>query len=208
MRWRDPLRVHLRADAGVQGAALHWPRTLGAKGPQALRPEHLRHQPVAARPSRLHLLLLDTSGSMRRQGRLARAKGCAAWLMAQAARCGDEVAVLGFGGQGVQWLLRPGPARRAASRRVAPLGGGGGTPLAEALACADAALQSARRRGGLTDTWLWLLTDGRSPDRPAAPAGARHIVVVDHDDPLSPAGRCADWAARWGAQHVHATPEP
>lgn len=209
MRWRSPLRPDLRCNpADSASPTLHWPRTLLAKGPQPLRREHLRHQSAPARPARLHLLLLDTSGSMRRHGRLALAKGHAAWLIAQAARSGDHVALLGFGGQGVQWLQRPGPARRAAGERVRPLGGGGGTPLVEALACADMALRDARQRQGIADTWLWLLTDGRSPDMPAAPAWARHVVVVDHDDTLSPAGRCAEWAAHWGAQHVQARLHP
>lgn len=212
MRWRPSLRAELRfapsSHTGAPGPTLHWPRTLLAKGPRPLRREHLRFPPLPARPARLHLLLLDTSGSMRRHGRLALAKGQAAWLIAQAARTGDHVALLGFGGQGVQWLQRPGPARRAASERVRPLGAGGGTPLVDALACADTALRNARQRHGIADTWLWLLTDGRSPDTPAAPAWARHIVVVDHDDPLSPAGRCAAWAARWGAQHVQASDHP
>lgn len=183
-------------------AALDWPRTLQAKGPGPLHRQHLRWRPAPAGPARLHLLLLDTSGSMQRHGRLALAKGCAAWLIAQAARRGDDLGLLGFGGQGVQWLLPPGPARRAAGRRVQPLGGGGGTPLAAALAQADAALRRARRGCSSTDTWLWLLTDGRSPAQPPAPRWARQVVIVDHDDPLCRAGRCGTWAAHWGAQHV------
>ena len=32
-------------------------------------------------------------------------------------------------------------------------------------------------------------------------AEAAHTVVVDFDDPLRPVGRCAAWAALWGAEH-------
>ena len=50
---------------------------------------------------------------MRQGGRLALAKGFAARLIEEAARAGDDVALISFGGQGVDMLLPPGPARGA-----------------------------------------------------------------------------------------------
>ena len=202
--------------ASRSGGAIAWLRTLLAKGPQALQRAHLHHQPVAARAPRLHLIALDTSGSMRRGGRLAAAKGHAAWLIEQAAGSGDDVALLSFGGAGVELLLLPGPARRSGSARVRPVGGGGGTPLAAALVAAERLLRRCRlqHRGlGALETWLWLLTDGRSLEQPVAPGAAEHIVIIDFNTPASaPAGaapgggigRCAAWAAHWGAEHRHA----
>lgn len=72
--------------------------------------------PVAApqRP-RCHRVSLDSSGSVRRQQRPAHAKGCAARLIGRAARDGDDIGLLAFGGAGLHWLLRPGPVRRAAA---------------------------------------------------------------------------------------------
>ena len=137
---------------------------------------------------------------MRRQSRLAWAKGYAARLIEEAARAGDHVALLAFGGQGVQLLLPPGPARAAGAARVRPLGGGGGTPLAACLAHAAALLRAAQRRQG-GDTCLWLLTDGRTLEQPAAPQEAGRVVIVDFDDPLHPLGRCAAWAGQWRADH-------
>lgn len=151
----------------------------------------------------LHLLVLDTSGSMRGE-RLAQAKGWAGALIAQAARAGDHVALLSFGGQGVQLLLPPAPARASAVVRVRPLGGGGGTPLDNALARADQLLAQAARSGRTGGAWLWLLTDGRTLAAPQRPAHAQQLVLVDFDDPLRPAGQCAAWAARWGARYLHA----
>ncbi len=175
-----------------------------AKGPAPLKREHLRRQPVALRSSRLHCILLDTSGSMRQRGRLALAKGHAALMIEQAARLGDDVALLRFGGQGVELLLPPGRARAAGSQRLRPVGGGGGTPLAEALAQADRLLQRTLRRSsstGPTECWLWLLTDGRTLEQPQAPLTPQHLVIVDFDDPKKNLGRCAAWAARWDAEH-------
>jgi magnesium chelatase subunit ChlD-like protein len=199
-RWpnRPTTALARRADSRAgAGLPLHWPRTLAAKGADPLRREHLHHRAGADAPPRCHLVLIDASGSMRRAGRLARAKGCAAWLAAQAARVGEHLGLLVFGGQGVHWLLPPGPARRAQVQRVAALGGGGGTPLARALAEAEA---RARRHRG--PTCLWLLTDGRCAETPRAPRHVHSTVLVDHDDEELPVGRCALWASAWGAQLV------
>lgn len=212
-RWQAPRNAWLRTPqplarpADDAGLGIDWLRTLAAKGPARLRAAHVRRRPASAVQPCLHLIALDTSGSMRQGGRLAWAKGYAARLIEQAARAGDQVALLSFGGQGVQLLLPPGPARASGTARVRPLGGGGGTPLAAGLVEAERLLRSARRRRGAgAPSCLWLLTDGRTLEQPAAPAAVTQVVLVDFDDPLRPLGRCAAWAARWQAEHR--LPEP
>lgn len=184
------------------GGAPHWPHTLAAKGPQVLQPQHLHWPVVPQRGARLHLIVLDRSGSMQRSGRLAQAKGFAAQLIAEAARSGDRVALLAFGGQGVQLVLAPGPARAAGVERVRPLGGGGGTPLLAALHAAERLLRA--QRGRVAQSWLWLLCDGRTRENPPRPQGAAQLLIVDFDDARRGAGRCAVWAAQWGAQYRRA----
>lgn len=212
LRWPNPPvapRPSSSTDAArvATGARIAWLPTLLAKGLGPLRAEHLRHARPAVAPARLHLIVLDTSGSMRRRGRLALAKGHAAALIDRAARAGDRVALLCFGGQGVELRLPPGPARASGREKVRPLGGGGGTPVTHALAEADRLLRRVERREGPIDAWLWLLTDGRTLERPAAPTAAHHVVVVDFDDPARALGRCADWARCWGAEHHPVRPE-
>lgn len=181
--------------ASSDGPAIAWLRTLIAKGPAALQLQHLRYQPRSKALSQLHCIVLDTSGSMRQGGRLALAKGFAARLIEEAARAGDDVALLSFGGQGVQLLVPPGPARAAGAMRVRQCGGGGGTPLAQALAVAQSLL------GRNAHSALWLLTDGRTLDQPYPVRGTAQTVIVDFDDPKRPLGRCAAWATRWGAEY-------
>ncbi len=176
-----------------------------AKGPASLQRTHLRHQPIAVRKGRLHCIVLDTSGSMRQRGRLALAKGQAALMIEQAARQGDDVALLRFGGQGVELLLPPGRARQSGSLRLRPVGGGGGTPLAEALGQADRLLQRTLRMSGPMESWLWLLTDGRSLEQPRKPHIPQHLVIVDFEGPTRTLGRCAAWAAQWGADYQRAS---
>lgn len=206
-RWRKQFRAPgdacaPAADAHPAGAGpMAWLPTLRAKGAGPLQRQHLRRLPVAHRPARLHLILLDVSGSMRRGGRLALAKGHAMLLMDEAVRAGDDVGVLSLGGHGVDVLVPPRRAGRAASARLAALGGGGGTPLAAALAQAEHLLRRASSGNVDVECWLWLLTDGRSLEQPQAPAAASRIVIVDFDEPARAIGRCASWAARWGAEH-------
>ena len=202
MQTPPPLKPAVKT--GGDSPAIAWLRTLLAKGPRALQREHLRYQPQAVAAPRLHLIVLDTSGSMRQGGqggRLALAKGHAARLIEQAARAGDHVGLLCFGGSGVELVLPPGPARAAGVAQVRQCGGGGGTPLRQALAVANTLLAQARRRGSSGPAWLWLLTDGRTLEQPAAPKGAEHAVVMDFDDRAPAIGRCAAWAARWGAEY-------
>lgn len=212
-RWPPPSVSPSGAPALAQGAAraraaIAWLPTLLAKGPAPLQRAHLRRQPLVLKPGRLHCIVLDTSGSMRQRGRLALAKGHAARMIEEAARQGDDVALLRFGGQGVELILPPGRARASGSQRLRPVGGGGGTPLAQALLQADRLLQRNLRQHGPTESWLWLLTDGRTLEQPQAPLAAQHLVIVDFDDPNKNVGRCAAWAIRWGADHHRALAQP
>lgn len=196
--------VRAKPGQGFRPGPIAWLPTLQAKGRAVLAPQHLRWREPKTTPTRLHLLLLDTSGSMRQGGRLALAKGYATQVLEQAARAGEHVALLCFGGQGIEVLVPPGPARRAAVVRIQQRGGGGGTPLVQALAAAESLVAQHRRvRGtmGEAGTVLWLLTDGRTLDQPKAPQGAEQVVVVDFDDAKRAAGRCADWARRWGGEY-------
>lgn len=189
-----------RPAPAAASARIHWPRTLASKGTAPLQHAHLQRVHTPAKPTTLHLIALDNSGSMRYGARLAQAKAFASRLLEEATRAGTHVAVLLFGGQGVQWLQHATPARRSAMPRIGRLGGGGGTPLAEGLRQAQTELQTFRRRHGSVSCTLWLLTDGRSLEHPHPPAGADHLVIVDFDDPQRPLGRCRDWAVCWGAE--------
>ena len=87
-----------------EAARIDWLGTLVRKGPDRLGPGHLHRVRPSTEPATLHLIALDTSGSMRQAARLARAKAFAARLVDEATRAGAQVALLLFGGQGVQWL--------------------------------------------------------------------------------------------------------
>ena len=180
------------------GAAYDWPRTLMARGAGALRAEHLRLRPQEARSGVLHCFLLDCSGSMVAGGKLARAKGVLLALMDEAYRRRDQVALLSFGAGKVELRM---PARRARvwnEAWITPIGGGGGTPLQAAVEQAGELLvRSAHLR-----RCIWLLTDGRTLEKPARPAAADVVHLIDFEASHMPLRRAERLAADWGAHYV------
>ncbi|MDO5624751.1 MAG: VWA domain-containing protein [Pseudomonadota bacterium] len=173
---------------------------MAARGSARLHADHLR---PALRPSAaaaLHCIVLDCSASMLAGGQLARAKGLLAALLAQTYRWRERVAVISFSGQGVALRLPPRRAMRVADAWLAPIGGGGGTPLADALTQADALL---RRQPG-SPRWLWLLTDGRARHTPPRPLHAEHLRIIDFDTAPVPLGRAPQLAAQWQAGYLRA----
>ncbi|CAN0620653.1 magnesium chelatase subunit ChlD-like protein [Burkholderia multivorans] len=188
--------------AGVAraGAAIAWAATLAARRADALRPHHLRFRTRAGTPSALHCFVLDCSASMLASGQLALAKGLIAACFDRAARARAETALICFGGAGAQRRFGPAVPRWWNERWLAPVEGGGGTPLADGIDTAAQLLARAARREPARQRWLWVLSDGRSLETPARPAAADHVVFVDFDDSAVPLGRGERLAAAWGAQ--------
>ena len=180
-------------------APIDWPRTLAARGADALSEAHLRRRPQQARQGALHCFVLDTSASMRADGRLARAKGLLLALMREAYLRRDEVALVCFAGHGA--VLRLAPRRAAAWNDdwIAPIAAGGGTPLARGVRQAGRLLEGSRAR----ERWLWLLTDGRSREQPPRPA-AEVACIVDFESARVPLRRAQALAERWEARYLAA----
>ncbi|GHD03848.1 hypothetical protein GCM10007320_64330 [Pseudorhodoferax aquiterrae] len=132
-------------------------------------------------------------------GAFARAKGVLLALMEQAYRRRERVALLSFAGARVELRLPPRKASAWNDDWIAPIGAGGGTPLGPAIA---QAAQLLARDGG--EGWLWLLTDGRSRDRPERPAEAAQLRVIDFEQGRVRLGRAQALAQAWGAEYLPA----
>ncbi|ARU04172.1 hypothetical protein CCO03_05310 [Comamonas serinivorans] len=128
-------------------------------------------------PRVLDLLLLDCSASMVQSGALALAKGLGIALMDEAYRARRDVGLIRFGGQHAGVEVWPQQSGWFNGDWVEPLTGGGGTPLQAAVDLAQAVVQQARP----AVCCLWLLSDGRVHERPAAPQGCDVIHVLDVD---------------------------
>lgn len=133
--------------------------------------------------------------------RLALAKGLIVALFDRAYRERAEVALVCFGGARAEVRREPGAAHWWNERWLAPIGGGGGTPLALGVRTAANVLARAARRRPSQQRWLWLLTDGRTSESPVRPGHAERIVIVDFEGGAVRLGRCAMLADAWNADY-------
>nr|WP_284508736.1 VWA domain-containing protein [Delftia tsuruhatensis] len=177
---------------------------MAARGAQALAPEHLQRRREPPQATRLHCFVLDCSASMAASGALARAKGVLLSLMEEAYRRREQMALICFAGTRVELRLPPRKAAAWNDDWIAPIGGGGGTPLQAAVEQAGQLLQRHCGAEASCQGWLWLLTDGRTRERPARPAAAQEAGIVDFESGRVRLGRAAALAAAWDARHVRA----
>ncbi|WP_233855005.1 vWA domain-containing protein [Paraburkholderia sp. HD33-4] len=190
---------------GEPGRRIAWPPTLAAMRERTLGREHLRFVREMPRGGVLHCFVLDCSGSMLAGQRLALAKGLLTALFDRASAMRAEAALICFGGAGADVRFGPAVPRWWNERWLAPVGGGGGTPLASGVRRAAQLLELSARRRPAQQRWLWILTDGRTRDEPARPADADEVVFVDFDRGAIRLGRCEVLADAWGARRL--TPE-
>ncbi|WP_431023707.1 AAA family ATPase [Halomonas sp. H5] len=149
----------------------------------------------------VHLVLLDTSASTLGGQRLGRAKGLVERLGREAYAAREQLAVLGFGNDGVTELL---PRRRAPKTlpgRLDAAGGGGGTPLREAIQHAARLIRRWRRQDAGLRVRTYLITDGRTRQPLDGLPSLGECVVVDTEEAAVKRGRGALIAAQLGARY-------
>jgi magnesium chelatase subunit ChlD-like protein len=200
-RWRQGAGE--AALKGTAGTRIAWPRTLAAKRNARLHADHLRFIHQEARGGVLHCFVLDCSGSMILGQRLAFAKGLLLALFDQARVARSEVALVCFGGTRADVHFRPAAPRWWNERWIAPVGGGGGSPLFTGIETAASLLERAARRKPNQARWMWILTDGRASVTPPKPIAADRAIFVDfeHDHSI-PLSRCARLAREWSADYL------
>jgi len=177
-------------------------KTLGAKGRAPLQARDLRYRPQPVGSNTLHCVLLDMSASMLRGEKLALAKGCLLALTESFYRRREHLAVIGFSGNEARLLQAPAKATAFNADWIRPLRGGGGTPLASAMALAERLLQRARSASSGQLLSVWLLTDGRFAALPARPRLADSCQIVDFETEAIALQRCRRLAQDWDAQWI------
>jgi magnesium chelatase subunit D len=156
-------RLHL---VDTLRAAAPWQRLrralsgeLAAKARVLVRAEDFHVTRIRQRSASVTVFVVDASGSSAMH-RLAEVKGAIEMLLAECYVRRDQVALVAFRGRQAELLLPPTRSLTAARRRLSGLPGGGGTPLASALAVTASLVDSLSRRG--QSPLVVLLTDGRA----------------------------------------------
>jgi magnesium chelatase subunit D len=153
-------------------------------------------------------LIVDTSGSMAADRRLARVKGALEATLRRAYARRDLVAVVAFSGDGARTLVAPGAPLEQAAAATRGLPAGGRTPLAAGIAHGAALVESLSQgqHAGRARIAV-LLTDGRAADPEGAArhalarvvAAADRTVVVDLEESRVRLGLAAALATSAGA---------
>jgi magnesium chelatase subunit D len=190
-----------------------WFRTLVApenRGGDGVR--HLRHRPARSARTTLNCVLLDTSASTLGREALAQAKSAVLGVARAAYLAREQLAVLAFGNDRVEWVLSPRRAPKDCSAELTRLPAGGGTPLRRALLTARERLERLTQQQPGLRTRTLLLTDGRSRDPVADIAWPTPLCVLDTERARVPLRRCQNLARQLGGQYAALdaaiTPEP
>ncbi|WP_136248954.1 AAA family ATPase [Halomonas borealis] len=149
----------------------------------------------------LHLVLLDTSASTLGRRLLGRAKGAVDALARRAYAAREQIAVLGFGNDGIETLQ---PRRRAPKNlfeRLDAVSGGGGTPLREAVCHAAQLVRRWRRQDAGLHVRTYLITDGRTRQPLSGLPPLGDCVVVDTESVAVKRGHGRDIARALGADY-------
>ena len=161
----------------------------------------LRYRRPGTGQPMLHLVLLDTSASTLGRRLLGRAKGVVDRLARQAYAAREQIAVLGFGNDGIETLQ---PKRRAPKNlldRLDAVPGGGGTPLREAVQQAAHLVRRWRRQDAGLYVRTYLITDGRTRQPLSGLPPLGDCVVVDTETAAVKRGRGRDIARALGADY-------
>jgi magnesium chelatase subunit D len=122
--------------------------------------EHVR----SGREGAFLCLVVDASGSMGAQRRLARVKGALAELLRDAYARRDRVAVVAFRDDAAEILVPPGAPLERAANALAGLPTGGRTPLAAGLWAAELLVRREQQRDPSRRSIAVVFTDGRVRD--------------------------------------------
>jgi magnesium chelatase subunit D len=159
----------------------------------------------------LVVFVVDASGSMGAEHRMAATKAAVIGLLGDAYRRRCRVALVSFRADGAETVLRPTASVEIARARLAELRTGGTSPIAAGLTAASQLLDGAGRDVNAT---IVLVTDGRASSTDCEPRAALAeaidmatalvrrgigLVVIDSETGSTRLGFARDLATRAGA---------
>ncbi len=176
----------LALDATLRAAAPHQRRRRGSNRlAVAVQTQDLRLKVREKRVGNFLLFVVDASGSMGAQARMAATKGAILSLLLDAYQKRDKVAMVCFRGREASLALPPTSSIELAAKLLQELPVGGRTPLSAGLAQAHEQLRIHLRKAPESRPIVLLLSDGR------ANAGL-HGETPPHQEALTLAAKLGD----------------
>jgi magnesium chelatase subunit D len=205
--------------ATVRAAALRVaarPEPDRARAEPLVHREDLRQAVREEKAGNLLILVVDASASMGVERRMGAVKGAVLSLLMDAYQRRDRVAVVTFGGEDADVVLRPTGSMEIARARLADVATGGRTPLAAGL---QSALALAKDAPTSHQPFVILISDGRATSagegqdpleaamRVAASVRQRKIpaLVLDVEDGPARLGLAAQLAEAMGGRSLPLT---
>ena len=189
----------LHENQSVNG--IDWFRSIVGQ-PQEWPPKDLIHKPNKTGQAVLHLVLLDTSASTLSQGVFGQAKGVILDIANRAYLAREQIAILGFGQDGVSSILPKVRAPKEISDLLDDLGAGGGTPFRVAIENASQYLVQQHKATAGLQSQTYILTDGRTQADVSDLVLPGNTVLIDIENAPIKRGRGQDVAQHLGAQYV------
>lgn len=176
---------------------MQWHKTLGHKdNRQGIK--HLVYKSNKQASPCLHIVLLDTSGSMLNKQGLSNAKGVLQTFCECLYLQRQWLMLVTFGNQQVDVIYKAQAAPKSAERLLNGIHGGGGTPLDFALnKVSDISDQHKAHSQTLT-----ILTDGRAKDSSNLPRLLMPTTLIDMEDNAVNLGRVEKLAKQLNGQYV------
>ena len=168
-------KLHLPATIQAAAPKQHG-RGRGGAGPLRLASADLRLAVTEGRESNLILFVVDASGSMAAQRRMAEVKTAVLSLLLDAYQRRDKVGLITFRASSAEVVLPPTSSIDVAARRLDELASGGRTPLAEGLLRAAETLRIEHIRDPRRRPLLVVVTDGRATFGPDAVRRSQQVA--------------------------------
>jgi magnesium chelatase subunit D len=190
-----------RPDANQTGNGIDWFRSI-TRRPQEWPPKELTHKMEKTGQTALHLVLLDTSASTLSQGVFVKAKGVILDIAHRAYLAREQIAILGFGQDGVSSILPRVRAPKEIAQLLENLGAGGGTPFRIAIENAGQYLMQQHQVNHGLYSQTYILTDGRTQADVSDLSLQGNTVLIDTENSQVKRGRGQSIAQDLGAQYV------
>jgi len=151
--------------------------------------EKLKYKPRRKGCGIIHLVLLDTSGSILANRSFSKAKGLILQIAEQAYLQREQVMIIGFGNQKVETLLNLRRAPKAIRSLLDNIKASGGTPLSKALLHAQSFQAQQLRKTSDVQFKNYIITDGRVSDTAQCAQLKGETVVIDVEQSQVKRGR-------------------